>query len=303
MKHQKKIMSKEKRSALKMFIISGEAVLSTRDDPDSAQPVYLSNIIKHITHRQILSFNTSKDYPDLEHPNINWGMCRKLLPYKTEEQKKINAIRCEAEAKALMLKLATETHKQKQAREKLKETQRVMGKKNIVEFITNLGPMPLNCLIFQDDIARMNTTLDQARTGAKIIGETLERKQLKSNSGKSKYVLLGSKALKNKTRKEASANPIMMGEEIMEGSDEEKYLGDQIHTDGSNAIILSTINKRIAKSIRKLNEILGLTENPLMSGMKNTLCARNLYVCEVASSIINNCEFWIGVKDEAIDIL
>ena len=116
-------------------------------------------------------------------------------------------------------------------------------------------------------------------------------------------MLLGSKALKNKTRKEASANPIMMGEEIMEGSDEEKYLGDQIHTDGFNAIILSTINKRIAKSIRKLNEILGLTENPLMSGMKNSLCARNLYVSEVASSIINNCEFWIGVKDEAIDIL
>ena len=73
----------------------------------------------------------------MEHPNINWGMCRKLLPYKTEEQKKINAIRCEAEAKALMLKLATETHKQKQAREKLKETQRVMGKKNIVVYADN----------------------------------------------------------------------------------------------------------------------------------------------------------------------
>ena len=31
------------------------------------------------------------------------------------------------------------------------------------ETLTELGHMPLNCLIFQDDIARLNTTLDQAR--------------------------------------------------------------------------------------------------------------------------------------------
>ena len=43
-------------------------------------------------------------------------------------------MRCEAESKELMLKLATGTHKQKQAQEKLKETQRLMGKKNIVVY-------------------------------------------------------------------------------------------------------------------------------------------------------------------------
>ena len=52
---------------------------------------------------------------------------KKLLPNKTETQKNINTIRCETESKTLMLKLATETHKQKQAREKQKATQRVMG--------------------------------------------------------------------------------------------------------------------------------------------------------------------------------
>ena len=63
-----------------------------------------------------------------------------------------------------------------------------------------------------------------------------------------------------------------MGVETMEENDEEKYLGYQIHIDGSYASILSTVNKRIAKSICKLNEILGLAENPLMSGMLNSLC-------------------------------
>ena len=73
------------------------------------------------------------------------------------------------------------------------------------EFITDLGFMPLNCLIFQDDIARLNTTLEPARTGAELITETLAKKRLKSNFGKSKYVLLGSQEFKERTRREAKA--------------------------------------------------------------------------------------------------
>ena len=69
------------------------------------------------------------------------------------------------------------------------------------ETLTELGHMPLNCLIFQDDIARLNTTLDQARRGAVIIGETLAKKKLKSNYGKSRYVLLVSEEVNAKTQK------------------------------------------------------------------------------------------------------
>ena len=112
--------------------------------------------------------------------------------------------------------------------------------------------MPLNCLIFQDDIARLNTTLEQARTGATLIEETLAKKKLKSNLDKSRYVLLGSAEFKAKTRLEAQHNPVMMGNHIMEESPEEKYLGDMIHTDGLAASILSTVNKRLSVLISKI---------------------------------------------------
>ena len=62
------------------------------------------------------------------------------------------------------------------------------------ELRIHLGAMPLNC---QEDISRINSTLDQVRRGAKIIGETLARKQLKSNTAKDKYLLLGSKSFTN----------------------------------------------------------------------------------------------------------
>ena len=42
------------------------------------------------------------------------------------------------------------------------------------EVSANIGNMPLNCLVFQDDIAKMNWTLED-------IGRMLESKQLKTN--------------------------------------------------------------------------------------------------------------------------
>ena len=52
------------------------------------------------------------------------------------------------------------------------------------EVTANIGNMPLNCLIFQDDIAKMNLTLEDARKGARDIGRMLESKQLKANVSK-----------------------------------------------------------------------------------------------------------------------
>ena len=44
------------------------------------------------------------------------------------------------------------------------------------EVSVNIGNMRLNCLIFQDDIAKMNQTMADARKGAKDIGRMLESK-------------------------------------------------------------------------------------------------------------------------------
>ena len=136
--------------------------------------------------------------------------------------------------------------------------------------------MPLNCLIFQDDIARLNTTLEQARKGATLIGETLAKKKLRSNHTKSKYVLLGQDEFKQRTRLEAQNNPVMIEGHIMEESMEEKYLGDMIHTDRLAASILSTVNKRLNVLFSKLNVIMNLAENPKMYGLQNSQCAWTL---------------------------
>ena len=72
----------------------------------------------------------------------------------------------------------------------------------------NIGNMPLNSLIFQDDIAKMNRTLEDARKGAKDVGRMLESKQLKANTSKSKFVIIGQKQSRTEMLKDAENNPI-----------------------------------------------------------------------------------------------
>ena len=91
--------------------------------------------------------------------------------------------------------------------------------------MTKLGHMPLNCLIFQDDIARLNSTLDQARKGAR--GDP-GPEEVEIESWKIKICISWIREVQRKTRREAEQSPVMMGSHIMEESPDEKYLGDQI---------------------------------------------------------------------------
>ena len=105
----------------------------------------------------------------------------------------------------------------------------------------NIGNLKLNSLIFQDDIARMNSTMDQARQGAQDIGRLLESKQLRANIGKSKAVIMGPEDAREEMLKNIKQNPIRMGGEVTEDSVSEKYLGDWIHQERTTMSVSETI--------------------------------------------------------------
>ena len=64
------------------------------------------------------------------------------------------------------------------------------------ETLTELGHMPLNWLLFQDDIARLNITLDQASRGATIIGLSHKQRGLNMDEEKGKLIFWRRIALK-----------------------------------------------------------------------------------------------------------
>ena len=72
---------------------------------------------------------------------------------------------------------------------------------------TKLGLMPLNSLIMQDDISKMNDSLEDARSGCDKIDNKLKRKQLSVNYDISKYLLIGSQKFRNEMLKPLKDNP------------------------------------------------------------------------------------------------
>ena len=82
--------------------------------------------------------------------------------------------------------------------------------------------------------------------GAKDVGRLLESKQLRANTSKSRYVVIGSQKSRTEILKEAEINPIMMGTMVIENSQSEKYLGDQIHEDGCEASMTATFEMKVA---------------------------------------------------------
>ena len=90
---------------------------------------------------------------------------------------------------------------------------------------TNIGTLSLNTVVMQDDIAKMNDNLGQARLGCNKIYNTLMRKQLSVNHDKCKYLIIGPKKFRDNTLKELEKEPMTMGGLVINHAVSEKYLG------------------------------------------------------------------------------
>ena len=163
-----------------------------------------------------------------------------------------------------------------------------------------IGELELNSLIFQDDIAKMNYSMEDTRKGAKDVGRLLESKQLRANTSKSKYVVIGTQESRTEMLKDAELNPVMMGETIIENSRSEKYLGDQIHEDGCAASIAATIKGRIKGAKEAARDIIAALNHPATMGHKLAEVAVTEYASKVLSKLISNCESWIDLTEDHI---
>ena len=171
------------------------------------------------------------------------------------------------------------------------------------DYSANIGQVELACLILQDDIMEMSSTVEQARNGCQKIDEMLKQKLLRANYDKSKYLILGRGNRKNKMSKELKETPLKMGDEILEKVVTEKYLGDIIHEKGCKESITATIKERMRKLIPKVEEIIQIANTPIMAGLRNSRIAFKLFEAIVIPALLNNCASWIGINKTHLDDL
>ena len=168
---------------------------------------------------------------------------------------------------------------------------------------TTIGEVELNSEVFQDDIANLNDNTSKQRQACENIHTELSKKGLSINYNKSKFVVIGNKKQRNEILKEASENPIKMGDSYISNSEQEQYLGDMINQEGCAASITATIKERIRKLTSKCHDIIQISESPIMGGLGNSTAPFKLYDATIAEGLLTNCESWIGINQNQIDML
>ena len=106
-------------------------------------------------------------------------------------------------------------------------------------------------MIFQDDISKINDDIYQVREGCHKIDKTLKSKLLSANYDKSKFLIIGKEKFRKSTLETLEKDPLQMGGDEIEHSEQEQYLGDVINEKGCKESITAT---RIRKLIRKLKK-------------------------------------------------
>ena len=94
-----------------------------------------------------------------------------------------------------------------------------------------------------------------------------------------------------------------MGDSHISNSEQEQYLGDMINQEGCAASITATIKERIRKLTSKCHDIIQISESPIMGGLGNSTAPFKLYDATIAEGLLTNCESWIGINQNHIDML
>ena len=125
----------------------------------------------------------------------------------------------------------------------------------------------------QDDIAKMNDNINQARVGCNKIHNTMMRKQLSVNHTKCKTLIVGPKKFRETILNKVKNEPMKMGGTDINHAVNEKYSGDYVNKLGCRQSIEDTIKERMRKMTSKSNDIIMLAEAPMMGADGKSLAA------------------------------
>ena len=108
----------------------------------------------------------------------------------------------------------------------------------------NYGSRRIQPLLYQDDAARICTTVVGAQSGNAKVETIMKQKQLELNLDKTVYIFSGKKDQLSKIRKEIEKSPLTINNREMKQTSRDKYLGDIIHEGGSQKSVDATIDDR-----------------------------------------------------------
>ena len=157
------------------------------------------------------------------------------------------------------------------------------------------GDVRLQPLIFQDDLARMSSSVAAAQEGNDKIEHITNLKQLNINVEKSSYILFGNINAVKKMREIIKLSPLSLNNEVIKEKNSEKYLGDFIHNNGVTESTQHTVNDRYWRVMSSVLEIKTIIEDYRNNHKGGLITGVDLWEMSVIPMLLNNAGTWTNV--------
>ena len=166
------------------------------------------------------------------------------------------------------------------------------------------GHIRLQPIIFQDDILRVASSVEEARAGNVKLDAVMGQKQLVFNGDKTGYIIFGTKKEVRKYKEKLSDNPLMCGSIVTKEKVMDKYLGDILHTGHSlESSVLATIKDREGKVKAAMFEALAIVEDFRAQSVGGMQTALDLWKVAILPTLLYNSSTWTEMGKEAVERL
>ena len=110
-------------------------------------------------------------------------------------------------------------------------------------------------IMYQDDVARLATSLSSVQSGNTRMESMAESKLLDFNLQKLGFISIGSHSARKAIDDELLERPVTLCGQVMKKFQEAKYLGDWISEKGLSESVACTVKKRKGFAIASIHEI------------------------------------------------
>ena len=165
------------------------------------------------------------------------------------------------------------------------------------------GDTKLQPIIFQDDIFRMTSSPEAAQAGNMMIEAVIESKLLDLNLDKSCFIVIGAKNTVKDIKSEISHHPLTLCGNPMKEKVSDKYLGDYIHSGGTEASVLCTVQNRFGRIKSNIIEARAIIDDCRVNTVGGLVAGIDLWELAIIPSLLNNCQTWVNINEDSFKLL
>ena len=168
------------------------------------------------------------------------------------------------------------------------------------KYEVSYGGIQMNPMIYQDDLARVASSVTSAQAGIDKIEVCMETKLLDLHDEKSCFIVFGKgKALEN-LNEELVKNPLSLYGKPMIQKQKEKYLGDFLHGGGLAASARSTVDARAIALRTGAVEVRAIIEDCRSRCLGGLEVGLDIFEMAYIPALMNNAQTWVDIDKETI---